>query len=583
MPIIEVDGDEYEFPDDMPETEIKAALQKRFGSPQKQSPGIARGLLAGIDRGVSDVSDTLGAVTGVNYLRDKAARGLENIGFIPKGSAERMAPEARKKRFDDEYGDSTAATIGRVGANVATTIIPGIGVAGKVGQAIKAAPLIGKAASKAPAILRGVGAAGVEGATSSLLTSKGYDNDVIDSAVEAGLTDAALSGLGRGIVKPLVKSVPAALTGRYGNARSSGNETYDAAVKTLEDELPEIPITPAQRGNSRYGKYLEEAFAQIPLTGRLQQKTFDKQKAKFTAALLREVGQESETVNPEVLGNILNTAGDKYNKALQGKTIDVSGLDRADFDNVLTEAEEFLTLDQQNNLRAVLKNSGILPPIKSKDGKNIATGAIYRAFATEPMQAEKFAKTRKDIKGLLRNQNSPAIQKAMAALDDLAERSEPGLIEALKKADANYTIARAIVDLGQSNSKDMAEGYINPSALNSKLSKFTDPRSMSKAARLAAAGSKVLKDLPDSGTAQRADAMRVVKGLGWAGAAGGAGLVSPWLLPVPYLAQGIYSGLGRTAKDGAGEGASLTAKAKARALRRLTSETIQDRENEGGF
>ena len=43
MPIVEVEGQEIEFPDSMSRDEIKSVLQKKFSAPQTKQQGTAGG------------------------------------------------------------------------------------------------------------------------------------------------------------------------------------------------------------------------------------------------------------------------------------------------------------------------------------------------------------------------------------------------------------------------------------------------------------------------------------------------------------------------------------------------------------
>lgn len=100
------------------------------GKKPKRDVGVIEGTVAGFGRGAKDVLDT-----GAQWL----SSGFDKIAGTKEGERVRAMNEQGKSEFKKDYGDSTAASLGRVGGNIAATWpvggILGAGVRGLGGAA----------------------------------------------------------------------------------------------------------------------------------------------------------------------------------------------------------------------------------------------------------------------------------------------------------------------------------------------------------------------------------------------------------------------------------------------------------------
>lgn len=166
----------------------------------------AKNAAVGFGRGIKDVIDT-----GAQLL----ASGFDKVAGTSEGDRVRQMNQAGQDEFKRDYGDSTAASVGRVGGNIAATLpVGGIlgntvkGVAGVVGGAAPAAgnalsslgnalATSGMRAGSTPGVgnmlMRMAGGAGT-GAVSAGLVNP---DDVGTGAVVGALLPPALAGAGK--------------------------------------------------------------------------------------------------------------------------------------------------------------------------------------------------------------------------------------------------------------------------------------------------------------------------------------------------------------------------------------------------
>lgn len=201
MPIIEVNGEEVEFPDDMSDADIESVLQKTHPPQESKplvdqavdyakdaAPTVARQLMQGTTLGASDeIMSGLGAVgakaydtlSGEGVLKDRSISDLYNEG---------LGTENEKMRKD--YKDHLALSI------VANIIGGGLtgGAISKGVSAIapKAASFLGTSTTKIGQIAKAAGINAAEGAVSGGLTA---DPTQGESRLERAKTGAEIGGV----------------------------------------------------------------------------------------------------------------------------------------------------------------------------------------------------------------------------------------------------------------------------------------------------------------------------------------------------------------------------------------------------
>ncbi len=163
-----------------------------FGEPTQPQTGILEGLGKGFMRGARDVGETIG--------KGEVAAGQATMGMIDPETVDMMNSmrENENKLFDKQYGDSTSASVGRIG-----------------GQLVAAEPMVATAMGALPAalpaaagiiggnmLLRGgafLGRGAAEGAGGNLLTGADPVEGATYGAAFAPLTKLASSVGGKAI------------------------------------------------------------------------------------------------------------------------------------------------------------------------------------------------------------------------------------------------------------------------------------------------------------------------------------------------------------------------------------------------
>lgn len=211
-------------------------------SPEAQ-PGIARGFGMGVLRGAKDVIDT-----GAQAL----ASGFDKLAGTKEGERVRAMNDAGKAEFKAEYGDSTAADIGRVTGQVAATMPVG----GFLAKPVQALAKTRAATGVEPLLEAGAQALKTGGFRVGELagTKAGMAMRVAGGAATGGASvaavnpDDAAAGAALGAVLPgAVKAV--GMAGRKAVQVARGPEmpaAHQAAVKSAQEAGYVLPPTHAR-------------------------------------------------------------------------------------------------------------------------------------------------------------------------------------------------------------------------------------------------------------------------------------------------------------------------------------------------
>lgn len=227
----------------------------------------AKNAAMGFGRGVKDVIDT-----GAQLL----SSGFDKLAGTNEGDRVRQMNEAGQDEFKRDYGDSTAASIGRVGGNIAATLpVGGIlgntvkGVAGAVGGVAPAAGQTLGALGNALAT-SGMRAGSTPGATNMLLRMAGgagtgavsaglvNPDDIGTGAVIGGLLPPALAGAGRAgtyiangarsLVQPFTTNGQEAIAGNIVRRFAEGGPTQVNAAQLVPGSSPTLAEATANPG-----------------------------------------------------------------------------------------------------------------------------------------------------------------------------------------------------------------------------------------------------------------------------------------------------------------------------------------------
>lgn len=473
MPIVEVDGQEIEFPDNMGTDQIRAVLRQKF--PQQQKPNVTK-----------TESAARGALYGlVQQPRDVIAAGIASMS--PDLTFKDALIQAQEMSLSGKQGAAQEAnpgyfTGGKVAGNIAGTILPASAATKAIGAAapiLAKAPLVGGALSS---LAKGIGA------------SKGFIGVPAAGAVQGGVSTLATEGDLSGVVPG---AIGAGVVGTVGKVlKPIADDSISAARRGFVDTLKKAEIndlTPGQLTGNSALETIESVLSKLPLTAGASRKKAEGQLRKFTSAALKFAGAKGDEITPEVRQVVEDTFSQRYSDLIDNEIVNI---DQPVIDKIIE-----ISADQLDALPTTVK------PIIQKYMRDIVrsggqlTGKAYqKARSAMTQQSRSLAASDTYTAGILRELRN--------SLDDAAERSLPankqGAWRELQKQYANY---KSIQKAATSVSKDSLEGILSPAALLRAVetaNKTKGQAGYGELYNLSRAGRGVLADsVPDSGTAQR--------------------------------------------------------------------------------
>lgn len=501
-------------------------------------------------------------------------RGLKQIGlevaepFTGSGAADRYRKEVDEtKRQDAPLMQSGAGISGNIAGSLATTLIPAAGAA-RGAQALN----MGKTALAAnafvnPATYKGAAAAGA--ALGALQPVGTEDSRAANSALGAG-SGLVGQGIARGvghIAKPLKNNL---------------TPVDSKAVDTLK--RAGVPLDAAQQSGNQRAMQLKRFLTDNPVTASGQVAQHEKTAQGFTRAALREIGENADVADEEVLGRAASRIGRVFDDISSRTNIKADDKLLNDLTNILARSQAALEQPQARLIAGQVDE------------------VINKAAATGSIEGAAYQNIKSNL-DLLTNTSGPGV-KTMAAelrgkLDEALQRSASEAdYAALKLARKQYGALDRIV---QATNPD---GNVSPSKLyNATNTKsFGQKKAMATGIRqtqlqkLAKAGKHVIPEkYPNSGTTGRAALQLLVPGV-LAGGYGygssesedpsdklmtaakfaGAGILAPKLLQqtlnrpgaANYLANGLTGPTGR----------ALTATETQLLLKQLPRATLQSQQ-----
>lgn len=496
----------------VPEGTTKAQLSVKLGlaTPQempKPSMGesAARGFVQGGTLGFGD--EAMGAIGGAmaKYSPDNpVTRTLGIAGrpdlFKDTGYADMYRAgrdEARAQESAAQEANPWTYGLSQVAGGAATLPV------GKMAQ-----PFSNATGARRIGNAMALGAQG--GALAGLGTSEA---DITKGDIGGAAMDTAL-GAGIGAGSGLVLQGGAEL-------KKAILPSVDKTVADLADKAVNkygIPLKQTQLSDSRFAKGLASTAEKIPLTGATG---FNNKTSKaFNRAVLKTIGEDADSVSPEVIARAYQDIGQKFDDALAGQKVSITD----DIMSKLAELEKSATDDLTgDHARIVTNKIGKLLADISDDGtiKGEKLGSLRSALS----------KTIKMTKG----DAQPYIAQLRDLVVDMGVEGSPARRELLNLARSQYRNLKTIEPLAAK----AARGDISPSLLlNRVATNFSDfaRGGGGDLGELARIGQAFLKDpIPNSGTPERLMAYGTILGLG-----GGAAVN-------PVLAAQAAGGIGTAA------------------------------------
>ena len=454
-------------------THVDQAAPDPSPAAQPDQVGTVRGFAMGLARGAKDVVDT-----GAQLL----ASGFDKLAGTHEGDRVAKMNEQGKDQFANKYGDSTAASVGRVGGQIAATLPVG----GALGGVVKG---LG-AAGIAPKVLAPVGEAIATGGLRAgavdgpLASAARFVGGAINGGASAGLVEPSEAGTGAaiGAALPGVTKAFGAAGQAVGKAITGG--PLSAEVTALAQRARELGIDiPVDRiVNSKPLNALAAGLNYVPFSGRTA--TEDAMQSQLNQALSRTFGQDSPNVTL-ALRRASIALGGEFDRVLKANTVkvdmpfitdlaDVSNkaiaeLDRNGSGIIAKQVSDIVTkaatgeIDGQAayNIKKTLDrigNRNSPEAFYARELKKSLMGALDRSLG--PDQATAFAQTRKQYGNMLSlqgiAQNGAEGNVSIARIANMKDIGNPELQELadisaqfLKPREGNHGAAqRAFAGLG---------------------------------------------------------------------------------------------------------------------------------------
>ncbi|CAB4168693.1 hypothetical protein UFOVP580_16 [uncultured Caudovirales phage] len=383
------------------------------------------------------------------------------------------------------------------------------------------ATLIGEAAPSM--ILPAGGAATTLGAMTKLAAS-----GAVPAALEYGSASeragrAATAGAGAvvgGAVIP--KAVGMAASGVKSSLKGlAGNVTPEALALAGRAEQLGISVNAAQLGDSKFLKTLASAIEQMPFTGGA--KINAKQQSDFTRAVSKTFGDDVEKITPEVYAANKARLKTTFDDLAMRNTLNVDDALMTRLETILSEARQMAddgtTKAVDNVINRLIKQSNA----STNEVPNVAMAGVPRHTTTIEVPGAAYSSIDSMLSKAIKSGGEKGnylgeVQKAIRlAMDDSIAPADQ---EAWKLARNQYKNLKAVRDIV---ARDAGDGNVPPmQLLNALNNSEAGKEAMAMGTRgtlgeLGRIGRQFVRDpVPNSGTAQRALAMGLIGGGGYA-------------------------------------------------------------------
>ena len=270
--------------------------------------------------------------------------------------------------------------------------------------------------------------------------------------------------------------------------------TAELARKAREDYG--IPIRGSQISANRGANYLDSVLQEKPFSGMAANTA--EQHTAFNRSIAKTIGEEADKLTPEVMDAAKKRLGSNYERIGSQSIIKADDALGADLNRIVSDASTVLA----PNERSVVHNqvSNILDKIK---GAGEIDGKTYQALIKTGSPLDRATKSG------YTNVKYYAGQVKQALIDALGRSVSPELKEELAKTNAQYKAMKTIEPLVEKSTT----GDISPALLMGATRKSYDNMAYGGGgdlADLSRIGQRFLKEPPNSGTASRLSAAKLL-------------------------------------------------------------------------
>lgn len=291
-------------------------------------------------------------------------------------------------------------------------------------------------------------------------------------------------------------------------------------------------LTAGQRTGSKQLQYLEEGLGNAPMAGRGAARTREEAQNQFTEATMRRAGAGPDAT-PEVLANNNARLGQQFE--------DLSARNNLNPDN------QFIT-----DLTAAVRQYRRVPDSQQRAMVQGYVDDIIDHVNAGAMPGPQYQEMRSRLSRQANSlrQSDPTLSEALRdmrnALDDAMGRSiSPADREAWTIARREYGAQKTIEKAASRAGEATAEGQIVPANLRNAVSaenRGAYARGEGEFSELARAGSGVMAPLPNSGTAQRLNALSLLNSATFGAVPAVAGRVINSTPAQAYLGNQLLAG-----------------------------------------
>jgi len=388
------------------------------------------------------------------------------------GYADKLAAQMSPGDYDQNLAAERQRTE-QAGTQLGYAKLP-VDISGAISTALVTRPLSLLARFGAPAatiggVAKNVGLGAVEGGILGAAEATGRDQNV-------GTGTAIGAGIGGGI--PLI-----------GSAISKAVSPIFSKLNPYEKELAArleaagMTLTPAQKSDSTFLKYLESQLESMP-GGSLSPRAT--QQEQLNRIVLGEAGGTASFADPDTVYDIGRAAGRQFDTILSGKQISLGPQFKQDIKAVIDDYGKNLT-------------TNVSPTFKKQSQALLKIG--------NQMSGDTAAKTREKLLRLAGETGDPQLSRAISqlseALDNAVERSLPfDAAVQLRQARGEYKNYLRIKEAMKTTAEGAAGGDISPQRLQSAI--INSPYGATpKLTEIAQAANQFMRQPPQSGTASR--------------------------------------------------------------------------------
>ena len=341
------DGEEIEFPANMPDEQIASIMQRQYGKPSVGRTAFVQGMQGATGNFSDEIMSRLAAVGAAaqqepmalltGEITDPAL--AEQVATVPQ----QMAHEAAMQMEQRPALSIGSQLLGALGTGAALT-------ATKPGQAIASSVRAGFIPNAQNSLWKGINyatkllQAGGIGAVSSGIYGAG---SAPEGMAEQGFREAAPIGAVVGGALPVVGSVA-----------SKGLEAV--APKIDEGLLPvaqlaqkyKIPLSIDELTSSKAWKNVQKVSQEMPFSG--QSAFRDTQMDAFNEALTGTFGKPVKRITPEVMNRAFKEVGSEFDNLGKGKTFNFGDSFKSQIDDIITEGKSTASADALKNFENAL-------------------------------------------------------------------------------------------------------------------------------------------------------------------------------------------------------------------------------------